>query len=256
MSYIKTILFPTACKEIDKDSLKFVLAISRLFGAEIKILHVVEPNMDLLVPGIARHSLIQEQRRTAELKLEKFIEGIDINVNFTLHVEIGLPRESIAHFANNNADINLIAIGSKDELSLSKVIWGSIISNTVELSEVNVLVIPKGIQYQNISKIAFLTPDTYDWSTDQDTLKIIADLFNAKIFITHLEADVGADVDVTDHILLDDYNHSLNVFTYNNGIQMYITVALKRNVLARLFRYSKIQKMAAKTQIPLLLLKH
>lgn len=255
MSFIKTILFPTACKEIDKDCLKFVLDISRLFGAEIKILHVVEPNLDLLVPGFARHSLIQEQRITAELKLKKFIEDIDINVAFTLHVEIGLPRESIAHFANNNDDINLIAIGSKDELSLSKVIWGSIISNTVELSEVNVLVIPKGIRYQEITNIAFLTPDTYDWNADQDTLKIIAELFNARIFITHLKADVGVDEEIDDHILLDDYNHSLNVFTYNNGIQMYITVALKRNMLARLFRYSKIQKMAAKTQIPLLLLK-
>ena len=178
-----------------------------------------------------------------------------------IHQEIalGFAKETIAAHANKRQDIDLIAIGTNDKHSLSKIIWGTIISKTVAAAKAPVLVIPKGITYQDIKNVAYLTPVVKDWHAVYPQVRKMVDDFAAKLYIIHLPQAKYGEIEGENHVVLDDYASALNSFAYNVNLHLLVTMAgvsSMKNTLQRIFRYSKAQKMAINATIPLLVFRN
>ncbi|WMX14182.1 MULTISPECIES: universal stress protein [unclassified Aureispira] len=258
MPTIKKILFPTSCSESSKKAFEYTLAIARRFGAEIDLLHICEPNMDILVPGILRHQLLQEQKQAAQRMLQNWLNEFEVEqVKVSQEVELGYAKEMIATYANQQKDLDLIVIGTKDSSSsFKKIIWGTIISTTIEaVVNVPVLVVPKGIVFQEIKNIAYVTPVNPAWQAVYPRVKEIAAAFKAKLYVTHLPQGKYDDVEGENHVVIEDYASALHAFSYNNNLHLLVTVASVRNTFQKILQYSKAQKMAFETIIPLLVLK-
>jgi len=257
MPTIKKILFPTSCSEGSKKAFEYTLAVARRFGAEIDVLHICEPNMDILVPGILRHQLMQEQKQAAQRMLKNWLDEFDVEqVSLNQEVELGYAKEMIAIYANKQTALDLIVIGTKDSNSLKKIIRGTIISKTIEaVVNVPILVVPKGIVFQEIKNIAYITPLDVTWRPAYPQVEQIATDFKAALYITHLPSAKYECSENENHIVLEDYGSALHAFAYNNNLDLLVTVASVRNTFQKMLQYSKAQKMAFETLIPLLVLK-
>jgi len=258
MPTIKKILFPTSCSESSKKAFEYTLAIARRFGAQIGVLHICEPNMDILVPGILRHQLMQEQKQAAQRMLQNWLNEFDVKgVTIQQEVELGYAKEMIAIYANKQEALDLIVIGTKDSSSsFKKIIWGTIISKTIEgVNNVPVLVVPKGIVFQEIKNIAYITPIEAAWRAVYSQVEQIAADFKAALYVAHLAQAKYEDLENEHHVVLEDYGSALHAFAYNNNLHLLVTVASVRNTFQKILKYSKAQKMAFETLIPLLVLK-
>lgn len=260
MPRIKHILFPTSCGENANNAFNYVLAIARYFGASIKVLHVCEPSPDLLVPGIMRYQMIREQQKSAKIMLDDWLQQFDLDgISVSKDVELGYAKETIAIYANKETSIDLIALGIKNAKGFSKMIWGTIVSQTIEAAQAPVLVIPKGIEFHKIKQMAYVTPLLDDWRSLYGYVKAIAQQFGAKLFVTHLpQSQVKASkatATEAEHVVLEDYAAALYAFAYNQSLDLLVTVAAVRNTFQRILKYSKAQKMAFEAIIPLLVLK-
>lgn len=258
MPTIKRILFPTSCSEDSKKAFEYTLAIARRFGAAIDVLHICEPNMDILVPGILRHQLMQEQKQAAQRMLKNWLKAFDFRkVVIQQEVELGYAKEMIAIYANKQKALDLIIIGTKDRSnSFKKIIWGTIISKTIEgVKTVPVLVVPRGIVFQEIKNIAFITPVDATWRPVYSQVEEIAADFKAALYVTHLPEAKQKSLENKNHVVLEDYGSALHAFAYNNNLHLLVTVASVRSTFQKMLQYSKAQKMAFETLIPLLVLK-
>ena len=256
MPQIQKILFPTSCSENSKKAFAYTLAMAKYFGCSVDVLYVCKPNVDLLVPSVMRYNLLQEEKHNAEKKLEQWIKEFEVH-NLEIHqeVEMGYAKEMIAIYANKRQDIDLIVMGTNDAYSLRKIIWGTIVSETIESANAPVLVVPKGIVFQDIKNIAYVTPPSEHWRSVYPQVEGLATDFSAQLYITHLpqakyEVRAGEE-----HRVLEDYASALHSFVYNTNLQLLVTIEAVRSTLTRIFKYSKAQKMALKATIPLLVLK-
>jgi nucleotide-binding universal stress UspA family protein len=258
MPTIKRILFPTSCSEDSRKAFEYTLAIARRFGAKVDVLHICEPNMDILVPGILRHQLMQEQKQMAKRMLENWLDKFDFKqVEVQQEVKLGYAKEMIAIYANKQKALDLIIIGTKDRSnSFKKIIWGTIISKTIEgVARVPVLVVPKGIVFQEIKNIAYITPADATWRPVYPQVEEIAADFKAALYVAHLPQAKQKGLEKENHVVLEDYGSALHAFVYNKNLDLLVTVASVRSTFRKMLQYSKAQKMAFETLIPLLVLK-
>lgn len=256
MPDIKKILFPTSCSSRSKNAFDYTLSVAKHFGAAIYVLHVCEPNMDILVPGIMRHQLMQEQKMAAKIMLQNWLSEFE-TATIELHqeVELGYAKENIASYANKQEDVDLIIIGTKDNNSFIKIIWGNIISKTIEGANAPVLVIPKGIVFQDIKNMVYVTPVVENWRSIYPQVKQIAKDLDAKLYVAHLPQAKYEVQEDEEHVILEDYGSALHAFAYNKNLHLLVTIASVRNTFQKILKYSKAQKMAFQTIIPLLVFK-
>lgn len=256
MPQIKRILFPTNCSLNAQKAFAYTLAVAKTFGASIDVLYVTEPKVDIWAPSVMRFSLLQEEKKNAEKKLDQWLKEFEVH-SIPIHkeVELGYAREIIGIYANKRKDIDLIVMGINDERSLTKIIRGTVVSGTIDAANMPVLVIPKGIVFQDIRNMAYLAPLSKNWRAVYTQVQQIATDFSANLMTTHLP---GADYKVLEgeqHVDLEDYGASLNSLVYNSNLHLLVTMASNRSTMQRLFRYSNAQKMALAAKIPLLVLK-
>lgn len=255
MTAIRHILFPTNCRPHDARAFEYALAVARYFMARVKVLHICEPSMGIMVPGIVRYQLNREQKKTAQHLLAKWVSTFDPEgVVVEQQVELGFPKETIAFYANQQQP-DLLVMGTKDNHSFTKLLRGTIISKTVEQVQCPVLLVPKGIVFQSIQNMAYVTPVVEDWRPTYPLLQDIAQTFGARLYVTHLQEAPKEVLDGDQHLVLEDYGRALHALIYNTNLHLLVTLESVRGTLQKMLQYSKAQKMAFETLIPLLILK-
>lgn len=253
---VRHILFPTNCLTQDIRAFEYALAIARYFEATVEVLHICEPCLDITVPGIVRYQLNREEKKRAQRSLSNWLKSIDPEgVTVVQQVELGYPKETIALYANQQSQPDLLVIGSEDNHSFTKLLRGTIISKIVEQVACSVLIVPRGIVFQSIQNMAYVTPVIEDWHPTYPILQEIAQIFGAELLVTHLQKMPDEALDLPKHIVLDDYGRSLHALIYNANLHLLVTLASVRGTLRKMLQYSKAQKMALETVIPLLILK-
>ncbi len=257
MIKIKKILFPTNCSPSAQKALAYTLAIAKYFAAEIVVLYVCELKVDMMAPSILRYQLQQEEKKKAQKLLNRFVKSVaNTNTNIQQEVEIGFIKESVAIYTHKNKTIDLVALGVNDESSFKKAIWGTTTSSIIDGVDIPVLVIPKGIVFQKIKNIAYVSPENQYWQLMESALNELADYFEAQLYITHLAASQTTNIlKQKNHILLEDYKGALQSLIHNQNLNLVVTCTSARNTLQRMFKYSNAQKMALKVTIPLLIWK-
>ena len=256
MTAIRHILFPTKCRPQDARAFEYALAVARYFKAKVEVLHICEPSLGITVPGIVRYQVNREQKKSAQRVLAKWVGQFDPEgVVVEQQVELGYPKETIVLYANQQAKADLLVIGSEDNHSFTKLLRGTIISSIVEEALCPVLIVPRGIVFQSIENMAYVTPITEDWLSTYPMLQTIASTFGAAIYVTHLQKTPETPAPQGQHIVLEDYGKALHALIYNSNLHLLVTLASVRGTLQKMLQYSKAQKMALETLIPLLILK-
>ncbi len=257
MLSIKKILFPTNCSEAAKPTLAFTLAVAKYFHAEVVILYVCELKVDTMAPSVVRYQLLQEEKHKAEQVLDAFLKDFGTHhVPVTKEVEIGFAKENIIAYTERNPSIDLIVMSSHDTTSMiQRKIWGTTISTVIDNAQIPILVIPKGIVFQDIKKMAYLTPNKDHWQKQHPPIQDLAHYFKAQLLVVHLAESQHAEKELPQHFVLENYEEDLPSFIHNHNLHLLVTVTTARTALQRLLRYSSAQKMALNTTIPLLVWK-
>lgn len=256
MTTIRHILFPTTCLPQDVRAFEYALAIARYFEAKVEVLHVCEPSPDITVPGIVRYQLHREEKKRAQRLLDSWVKPIDPEgVTIVQQVELGYPKETIALYANQQSQPDLLVMGAKDNHSFTKFLRGTVISKTVQQAHCPVLIVPRGIVFQSIQNMAYVTPVIEDWRPTYPMLQEIAQIFGARLLVTHLQKMPEEPLGPEEHVVLEDYGRALQALVYNANLHLLVTLESMRGALRKMLQYSKAQKMAFETLIPLLILK-
>jgi nucleotide-binding universal stress UspA family protein len=258
MLTINKILFATNCSESAQKMFGYTLAVAKYFRAEVHVLYVCELKVDTMAPSIVRYQLLQEEKHRAEQELANFIEQFSIHqMTVVQEVEIGFAKENIPNYLHRNNSIDLVVLGLNDTTPrIQKAIWGTTILTVLEESPVPVLVIPKGILFQDIKNMAYLSPMTDHWENSYEALHDLATYFKANLLVAHLQdSNYLPSEKEKNHYVLENYAADLQSFIHNENLQLLVTITSARNTLQRFLKYSAAQKMALRATIPLLVWK-
>jgi nucleotide-binding universal stress UspA family protein len=256
MLKIKKILFPTNCSEAATKVFFYTLAMAKYFNAEVITLYVSELKVDTMAPSILRYQLQQEEKKKAQRVLQQFIKKFEVhNISIRQEVELGFAKENIAIYTQKNEDIDLIVLGVNDEPPLKKVLWGTTIATIIDSVKTPILVIPKGIVFQDIQNMAYIIPEGQEENSIPSAIEDLAQYFDAKLYITHLPSSKNDKPSPSNYVLLDNYDTALQSFVYNQNLHLLVTCSSARNTLQRIIKYSSAQKIAHKVTIPLLVWK-
>ena len=140
---IKRILVPIDFSANSLDALAYALQLTQPFGADLLLLHVVEPVYvtDPNVGSADLTTLLDEQLRSAGAQLARI--GADLRrqgQRVRTLVECGVPAQIIVDVATNSA-ADLIVIATHGRTGLSHMLIGSVAERVVRLADCPVLTV-------------------------------------------------------------------------------------------------------------------
>src|SRR6185436_4399085 len=132
----KKILVPLDFSDCSKYALQYAAAMARQFGAELQLLHVVEPYPP--VPEMYPIDVETLQDDTAEL--ESLRRGLGDKVRSTICLRTGTPQLEITRCAQDLKS-DLIIIATHGRKGLSRMLLGGTTEKVVRLAPCPVLVV-------------------------------------------------------------------------------------------------------------------
>ena len=209
------------------------------------------------------------------LELKEMAENSDANSNHRFEIILSSKDLNIAvDEAIIKYDIELIIMGTKGATGTEEFLFGT---NTVHLinniSMCPVLVLPEDFDFVEPKEIAFPTDFNHFFSkTELDPLKQLADMYNAKIRIVHINEEEKLD-DLQQYNLmvlksyLFDYEHSfhwmpeyakktieIKDFVTELDINMLAMINYKHSFLENMIKEPVIKKIGRQPIVPFLVI--
>ncbi len=137
-SRFRKIIVPIDFSDASEKALPYVASFAQEFGAEIRLLHVIEPSIYYQFDSAQSTVLESQLKRTASLKLNLLLQSFALNG--TAQVRIGPAlQEIIQEAADQKAD--LIILSTHGRTGLKHVFLGSTAENVVRHASCPVLVV-------------------------------------------------------------------------------------------------------------------
>jgi universal stress protein A len=133
---LRKILVPIDFSDCSKKALAYAIPFAKQFGAELTLLHVVEPYP--AVPEMAPYDV--ETVEEGRLELEELKKSLGGAVRFTTLVRLGAPPTEITSAARE-LDADLIVISTHGRKGLSRVFLGSTAEKVVRSASCPVLIV-------------------------------------------------------------------------------------------------------------------
>lgn len=275
---MKKILCPTDFSNKSLDTYRFASNFALSLSADLILFHAsIKPlesdcksfkNVQDLPEGI------EESNRTLiktwqSLKNAEGKEGRRSHFDFVM--EEGFPLASIVRFVEKN-EIDLVVMHTKTEQDAKHegvVYIGSIGAQVVEDVTCPVLLMPKGVTYDNIKSMVYaIDLDSYC----EECIKkaaIFAKSFDAKVTFLYMGNTQHKNMDKVQSLLDNefekgtvsievkeekDYIVGINKFIKSNNIDLLIMERHRKNILEKLFSKSLINAVEKYAEIPLLIL--
>ena len=146
---VRRILFPTDFSEPAQQALKYAMALTERFGAELHLLHVILPiptpfpdSSGLLTLPV---DYMSTQADAAKKKFAKSLGEKWLAEHRTIQaVEEGFAVDEIIRYSKKH-DIDMIVVGTHGHSGLSRLLLGSVAEKLVRISDCPVLTVhPKG----------------------------------------------------------------------------------------------------------------
>jgi universal stress protein A len=142
---IRRILAPTDFSELSTQGLKSALELAQSFGANLLLVHVVEPPpypIEGIVPSQLGANLLDDLERQASHELAQLLpETQGSGVEVARRVMVGIPYRKIVEVAEaDKAD--LIVMTTHGRTGLSHLVMGSVAEKIVRTAPCPVLTIP------------------------------------------------------------------------------------------------------------------
>jgi universal stress protein A len=132
----KKILVPLDFSECSQKALQYATALARQFGAELELLHVVEP-----YPAVPEmYPIDVETVQDGKAELENLRGAIGRDVGSRISVRVGTPHLQIAEAARD-LKADLIVISTHGRKGLSRAVLGSTTEKVVRHAPCPVLVV-------------------------------------------------------------------------------------------------------------------
>ena len=142
--HIERILVPIDFSTNSMHALAAALSLTQRFGAELLLLHVVEP-VYAAEPNMASAdltTLLDAQERTADERLVRILASLGTHGQHArILVECGVPAQVIMEVARRTAT-DLIVIATHGRTGLSRMLIGSVAERVVRRAGCPVLTVP------------------------------------------------------------------------------------------------------------------
>ncbi|MCB0397154.1 MAG: universal stress protein [Flavobacteriales bacterium] len=166
---------------------------------------------------------------------------------------------------------DMIAMGTKGDSGVDKVLMGSNTSHVIKMALCPVLAIPEGARYSKMDRLVFTTDLKKVSDASRQAIADVCKMTGARLDVVnvHDQAEVGAeterrmaevnhmfsDVSHQIHTVQDDnVSEGINTFVEQNGADLIFMLAREESFFYRLFNPSHTRKMALHTEVPLLVL--
>jgi universal stress protein A len=139
------ILVPTDFSKHSHNALRYATAFAEKFGAEIRLLHVVQ-DLALFIPdalGVAQPlpTAIEQFKAAACQALARYVEENNLgHLNLRTDVREGTPFLEIVRYARE-AEVDLIVMGTHGHSGLAHVLLGSVTEKVVRKAPCPVLTV-------------------------------------------------------------------------------------------------------------------
>lgn len=163
---MKKILYATDFSDNAKNAFQYALNLSQAFGSNITAIHVQEKGnpYHAYLPNSVQEHFLKTMTQDYELFLKE-AQSLRQSAsaagmpNLDVHYELkeGSPVKEIIETAEEQKS-NLIVMGSKGITNLKKLFLGSNTIRVIKRSEVPVLVVPEGVTFRNIERVALALP--------------------------------------------------------------------------------------------------
>lgn len=280
---MKNILFPTDFSETAENAFVYALHLAKSLNANLHILHTFEiPIVTSL--GVENPQVVQQVFQNVELtQFEKYkdeaaklrIIANELNlgdVNLTFLFQEGDLIFNILE-AIKKENIYMVVMGTTGISGFERKFFGSNTVNAIKTIDIPILAIPYFAKFNGINKIGFTTIFK---DSDKEPLADVLELaeeFDAKVRCFHVAKDIN---DVTIELNTRDWKrnyHSdrlkfiveplgeqtieehISDFVKDYNISVLAIVKRNQTFFERLFGSSLSQKLAAKPEVPLLIIK-
>jgi nucleotide-binding universal stress UspA family protein len=184
---IKKVLFPTDFSKNAQRALPFAAKIASLTGAKLILFCAIQVDLDF-APNFKQDQ--EKATNRAHQKFDRLIGDLksvekykDIEISRVLESE--QPTAGILKISSEN-NVDLIVMGTKGATGDRSVIFGSVTSSIINVSEFPVLAVPPGDSPEDLKHVVFTTDyHEGDLQALQQTIDL-AKLYEANINVIHV----------------------------------------------------------------------
>lgn len=145
---MKTIVAAVDFSNATSGVVSMATRLAKAFGAELHLLHVVEPEPTYTAYGFtpdefpAMHAFQEEAKRRANRKLEELLAGVDSDLTgvVTRLVE-GSPLHALLEYVKDNR-VDMVILGSHGHGVVASLLLGSVAEGMVRKALVPTLLVP------------------------------------------------------------------------------------------------------------------
>ena len=272
------ILVPTDFSETSFSAYQYACHFAKKCNGNITLIHVLNGMFNM--SEFLSYEPIEKHRTSALIKLEYFAHeyaktmGIELpEVPISIDMSYGIPGFEITDFAYEG-DYDIIITGTRDRYGIFDSALGSASEITIRQAPCPVLLIHKGVRYEEPSKIVFAFDRTTDVEDSVESLVSINKNFNAKVDFVHVSKDSGDQKlleqkeEIMEELFDDgepnfaveikvipgkDLHNSLKDYCLFERADMLTMVHRKEGIFTNLFRRQNSIKMAQEFHLPVLI---
>jgi len=142
---IKKILYPTDFSDPSAYALKYAIEMAKKYDAELELLHVMLDETQMVsfyLPQVTVKNLASDMEEGAKTKLKEFVENSEglTDIKYTYQMVKGVADDEIIKRAEE-ADIDLIVIGTHGRTGFEHVLFGSTAEKVVRRAPCPVLTV-------------------------------------------------------------------------------------------------------------------
>jgi nucleotide-binding universal stress UspA family protein len=145
---MKTIIVAVDFSNATQGVLEMAAKQARAFGAQLHLLHVVEPEPSYTAYGFtpdefpALHAYQEEAKRRASAKLESLLSEVKVSLaDATCHIAEGSPLTALLDYVKESK-ADLVVLGTHGHGAIASLLLGSVAEGMVRKATVPTLVVP------------------------------------------------------------------------------------------------------------------
>jgi nucleotide-binding universal stress UspA family protein len=270
---MQNILVPYDYSENAGEAVKYAIQVSEKYNTKVHILYVFDaPPMVRLVSEQAATELAKDINPQ---KLQKHIEENILTTNLFKNIEysvkFGNPSSMIVETCKELSPI-LVVMGMKGNSSWTYLTFGSVTMRMIDTLNIPVLVIPPGVEYNDIKRIGFGTDFNIEDFFVINNLINFATVMKAKLYCFHVKASDTGWHSPTIRYMKDKYKDSIdsgvlqidmiNNLSVSEGIAKYIDenkidmmaiLKEKHTIISRIFDKSYTKSLTLSSNIPVMI---
>lgn len=283
MKNISKILFPTDFSETAQNAFQHALIFADKMNASIKVLHVVFPeSAPLDIPVVAVQPTLQKADTAKEIQKQfldfcitkaRELHTFENVIKVSTDVEVGTLTNTVIGTVRKE-NIDLIILGVRSKHNVFEKIFGSPSSSIVANAPCHIMVIPEGMAVGSITSVGFATDLLKTDSQHILEVEALLKPFSPSIKCVHIQTKTNEKTQMKFDELIEFFKterpglpisfyqlegldpvQRLNKFIETWDIDLLVMFAPHRPMWEHLIYVSNTQKMAFKSQVPLLILK-